>query len=107
MKLYNSTTYSQKFAMTGSTATSKTNEWDGSVRKLSFSGCGFRASYHLGVIQCLRDKGRDLLEQIEVFSGCSAGGLCAALTLLECPIDKALNFIRQMVSYRLVAVKLI
>ena len=93
--------------MTDNTAVGKTIEWDGTVRKMSFSGCGFRASYHLGVIQCFRDRGRDLLEQIEVFSGCSAGGLCAALTLLECPVDKGLNFIRQMVSYRFVARKLV
>ena len=73
-------------------------EWDGRVSGMSFSGCGFRASYHLGVIQCFRENGRDILEQIQVFSGTSAGGLCAAVALMESPIDKTLNFIRQMAS---------
>ncbi|KAI6659776.1 Patatin-like phospholipase domain-containing protein 4 [Oopsacas minuta] len=51
---------------------SKISEWDGSVRQRPV-----RAD--------------------RVFCGSSAGGLCAAVTLMECPVDKALNFMRQMV----------
>ncbi|XP_058424166.1 1-acylglycerol-3-phosphate O-acyltransferase PNPLA3-like isoform X3 [Diceros bicornis minor] len=46
---------------------------------LSFSGCGFLASYHIGVTCCLSDRAPRLLRDARMFFGASSGALhCVA-----------------------------
>lgn len=74
------------------------SEWSSSIRKISFGGCGFRGAYYLGVIQALRYACPELIHQIEVFAGCSAGAIFVGILLLGISIEVALNSIKQLVS---------
>ncbi|XP_071950413.1 patatin-like phospholipase domain-containing protein 4 [Antedon mediterranea] len=48
---------------------------------LSFAGCGFLGTYHVGVIQCLMTHGKGFMKRIRGVGGASAGALVAAFMI--------------------------
>ncbi|XP_033121151.1 patatin-like phospholipase domain-containing protein 4 [Anneissia japonica] len=60
---------------------------------ISFAGCGFLGTYHVGVIQCLMTHGKGFMKRVRGVGGASAGALVAA-TLLCSP--KKLNDAMQL-----------
>ncbi|CAK6951543.1 patatin-like phospholipase domain-containing protein 2 [Scomber scombrus] len=72
---------------------------------ISFSGCGFLATYQLGVAQCLLNYAPRILHKAPFVVGASAGSLVAAAVVCEMSLinirDEMLHFAKQMKAFTL------
>ena len=57
---------------------------------LSFSGCGFIGFYHLGVVECLRERAPHLLRHVDRVYGASAGSLAGAILITNTNVAKVI-----------------
>ena len=62
----------------------------GIPRSISFGGCGFIGVYHIGVLKCIQERVRSLMDWLQDFYGTSAGAVMA--TYAACKIDAMLAY---------------
>ena len=65
--------------------------------QLTFSGCGFLGIYHLGVVDCLRNRIPNLTDRIDKIYGCSAGCLVGMMLLCDKQMSECLRIVKEVV----------
>jgi len=65
---------------------------------ITFCGAGFLGIYHIGVVSCLKTHAKKLLDRIEHFGGCSAGGLAACMLICDIDLEECVQFVMNQSS---------